>query len=70
MRYWTIDMLIVTSVLRKRILVFKIENYVVILQLLFNIIAVDIYRKASNNFVIIHLYSLFLTSSYFLFNNK
>lgn len=31
MRYWTIDMLIVTSVLRKRILVFKIESYVVIL---------------------------------------
>jgi len=69
MRYWTIDMLIFTSVLRKRILVFKIENYVVILQLLFNIIAVDIYRKASNNFVIMYLYSLFLTSSYFLFNN-
>lgn len=69
MRYWTIDMLIFTSVLRKRILVFKIENYVVILQLLFNIIVADIYRKVSNNFVIIHLYSLFLTSSYFLFNN-
>ena len=49
--------------------VFLIEIYVVVLQLLFNMIAVDIYRKASNNFVIIHLYSLFLTSSYFLFNN-
>ena len=69
MRYWTIDMLIVTSVLRKRILVFKIESYVVILQLLINTIAVDIYTKASNNFVIMYLYSLFLTSSYFLFNN-
>lgn len=70
MRYWTIDMLIVTSVLRKRILVFKIESYVVILQLLIDTITADFYRKASNNFVIIHLYSLFLTSSYFLFNNK
>ena len=69
MRYWTIDMLIVTSVLRKRVLVFLIESYVVILQLLFNIIVADIYRKASNNFVIMYLYSLFLTSSYFLFNN-
>ena len=70
MRYWTIDMLIVTSVLRKRILVFKIESYVVILQLLIDTIAADFYRNASNNFVIIHLYSLFLKSSYFLFNNK
>ncbi len=52
MRYWTIDMLIVTSVLRKRILFFKVESYVVILQLLINTIAADIYRKASNNFVI------------------
>lgn len=69
MRYWTIDMLIVTSVLRKRILIFKIESYIVILQLLINTIAVDIYTKASNNFVIMYLYSLFLTSSYFLFNN-
>jgi len=32
-------------------------------------IAVDICWKASNNFVIMYLYSLFLTSSYFLFNN-
>ena len=63
-------MLIFTSVLRKRILVFKIESYVVILQLLIDTIAADIYRKASNNFVIIYLYSLFLTSSFFLFNNK
>ena len=70
MRYWTIDMLIVTSVLRKRILFFKVESYVVILQLLINTIAADIYRKASNNFIIMYLYSLFLTSSYFLFNNK
>lgn len=69
MRYWTIDMLIVTSVLRKRILVFKIESYVVILQLLIDTITADFYRKASNNFIIMYLYSLFLTSSYFLFNN-
>jgi len=69
MRCWTIDMLIVTSVLRKRVFVYFIESYIVVLQLLINTIAADIYRKASNNFVIMYLYSLFLTSSYFLFNN-
>lgn len=42
MRYWTVDILIIISVLRKRVLFFKIESYIVILQLLFNMIAVDI----------------------------
>jgi len=46
-------------------LFFKIESYIVIPQLLFNIIAVEICRKTSNKFVIPYLYSLLLTSNYF-----
>ena len=47
--------MIIISVLRKRVLFFKIESYIVIPQLLFNIIAVEICRKTSNKFVITYL---------------
>ena len=57
--------MIIINVLRKRVLFFKIESYIVIPQLLFNIIAVEICRKTSNKFVIPYLFSLLLTSNYF-----